>query len=156
MHFQATWLCVFHSSHRLLWSMKSCCHHVTFFENWDPFQQNKRQVAKCNFQVITRFMFKLLALKLYITVCKGCCIILTQHPSSSWEIHLFSINFWNIQWATSPLVYPWVVEKNTMLPYKGKKYWLVKEKGPLKNKWFGISLQICVFSGLVTGWWSEL
>ena len=37
----------------------------------------------------------------------------------------------------------------------GKKYWLVLKKGPFKKKWFRHRSQICVYSGLVIGWWSS-
>ena len=38
----------------------------------------------------------------------------------------------------------------------GRKYWLALKKGPSRNKWFRHRSQICVFSGLVIGWWSKL
>ena len=38
----------------------------------------------------------------------------------------------------------------------GKKYWLFKKKGPSRNNWFRYRSQICIFFGLVTGWWSKL
>ena len=38
----------------------------------------------------------------------------------------------------------------------GKKYWLVWRKGLSRSKWFRHRLQICVFSGLVIGWWLKL
>ena len=30
------------------------------------------------------------------------------------------------------------------------------KKGPSRSKWFRRKLQICIFSGLVTGWWLKL
>ena len=55
-----------------------------------------------------------------------------------------------------PLVYLQVVKKySCMLIYMVKSTdWF--KKGPSRNKWFRHRLQICIFSGLVIGWWSKL
>ena len=59
------------------------------------------QVAKFYFQIITRFMLfrrRLQALKWYIK-CLGCYPIGGPKPNISMRNPLFSIDFWNVQWA---------------------------------------------------------
>ena len=75
-------------------NLKSACVKAI----WDLFPQNERQVTKIHSKIWP-------GSKWYIT-CHGCCLIWGPKLFSPCQIPLFSIDFWNVQWAIPPSV-PW-------------------------------------------------
>ena len=70
---------------------------------WNMFPQNERQVAKCHFHVITRFMLlRLWALQWYMI--QGCCLIWGAEPIISLRTSFYFVFYWFLQFFNKPQI----------------------------------------------------